>query len=60
MWTDKGMNLFACVLINTDMQEYSRLYELENYVLKKHANEQLFIKIQDEIEDSFADDPVEY
>ena len=34
-WTDKEMNLYAHVLANTDVQEHSWLYQLENYALKK-------------------------
>ena len=59
-WTDKEMNLCAHVLANTDALEHSWLYQLENYALKKHANEQLFLKIQEEFGDAFEEDSVEY
>ena len=60
VWTDEEMNLYARVLANTDTREHSWLYQLENYALKKHANEELFIKIQEEFEDASEEDSVEY
>ena len=60
VWTDEEMNLYARVLANTDTQEHSWLYQLENYLVKRHANEELFIKIQEEFEDASEEDSVEY
>ena len=39
VWTDEEMNIYAYVLANTDTQKYSWLYQLENYALRKYANE---------------------
>ena len=54
------MNIYAHVLANTDTAERSWLYQLENYALKKHANEELFRKIREEFEEALAEDSVAY
>ena len=53
------MNIYAHVLANTDTAERSWLYKLENYALKKHANEELFRKIQEEFEEALPEDSIE-
>jgi hypothetical protein len=60
VWSDEEMNIFARVLANTDTVERSWLYQLENYALKKHANEELFRKIQEEFEEALPEDSAEY
>ena len=54
------MNIYAHVLANKDTAERSWLYQLENYALKKHANEELFRKIRGEFEEALAEDSVAY
>ena len=54
------MNIYAHVLANTDTAERSWLYKLENYALKKHANEELFRRIQEEFEEALSQDSIEY
>ena len=58
IWSDEEMNIYAHVLANTDTAECSCLYQLENYALKKHANEELFRKIREEFEEALAEDSV--
>lgn len=60
IWSDEEMNIYAHVLANTDTAERSWLYQLENYALKKHANEELFRNIREEFEEALPEDSVEY
>ena len=59
-WDLFGAYIYAHVLANTDIAERSWLYKLENYALKKHANEELLRKIQEEFEEALSEDSIEY
>ena len=42
MWTEDEITTYANLLCSTDNTERSWLYQIENYALKKSANEELF------------------
>ena len=42
VWTDDETNKYANILCGTENGDRSWLYQLENYALKKQANEELF------------------
>lgn len=42
VWTEEEVTTYANVLCSTDNAERSWLYQIENYALKKFANEELF------------------
>ncbi|KAJ7382546.1 hypothetical protein OS493_034437 [Desmophyllum pertusum] len=48
VWSEEETNVYAGVLCNTDDSRSWRL-QLENYVLKKQANEELFVKSREEL-----------
>ena len=46
VWTEDEVTAYANVLCSTDNAERSWLYQIENYALKKFANEELFCRIK--------------
>ena len=42
VWTEEEANKYADILCSTENRDRSWLYQLENYALKKQANEELF------------------
>ena len=50
VWTEEEVTTYANVLCSTDNAERSWLYQIENYALKKSANEELFRRIKDDFD----------
>ena len=46
MWTEDEVTTYANLLCSTDNAERSWVYQIENYALKKSANEELFRRIK--------------
>jgi hypothetical protein len=45
VWSEDEVTTYASVLCSTDNAERSWLYQIENYALKKSANEELFPRV---------------
>ena len=50
VWTENEVTTYANVLCSTDNAERSWLYQIENYALKKSANEELFRRIKEDFD----------
>lgn len=50
VWTEDEVTTYANVLCSTDNAERSWLYQIENYALKKSANEELFRRIKEDFD----------
>jgi hypothetical protein len=50
VWSDDEVITYANVLCSTDNAERSWLYQIENYALKKSANEELFRRIKEDFD----------
>lgn len=60
LWSDEEMAIYAKVLANSDNKDSCWLFQLQNYALKKYANEELFINIREEFEEALPYDSVDY
>ena len=52
VWTEDEVTTYANVLCSTDNAERSWLYQIENYALKKSANEELFRRTKEDFDAS--------
>ncbi len=50
VWTEDEVTTYANVLCSTDNAERSWLFQIENYALKKSANEELFRRIKEDFD----------
>ena len=59
MWTEDETNKYADILCGNENADRSWLYQLENYALKKQANEELFQQNLEELKDVLGDETLD-